>query len=496
MGAISFLLPPELNAEQVRELGRACVSGGPDNMPWPTEARAEPGRLVLRRDVDESGNVLVPWDVPGVGRVMASTATLIERPEPYPLLTELTRGKVNQLRGQAADWAGAGFLSLPPDLAEAVRRLNREFSKAVTQPPGEGTALAQGVLGQGYRAAADMVKAYVSQMLALRHQRQPRLDTGWGCCLGGQAVEGAQATALEQVCNCVCLSFAWNEVEPAEGSYNWEPFETLLAWAESRGLPVIAGPLIDFTPARLPDWLWLWDGDVPSLAAFMCGYVEAVVRRYAKRISCWQLCAATNSASLLGLGEDEFLGLTARFLETARQVEPKLELSLGIAQPWGEYMAIEDRTHSPLYFAETLIRYGLNLGALDLEMVMGVWPRGSYCRDLLDTSRLLDAYAQLGLPLRVTLGYPSSRAPDPQANPELAVDAGHWGRAVDADAQAEWAEAFGALVLCKPSVRAVRWVHLGDGAPHQFPHCGLFDARGKPKPALGRLRDLRENHLR
>ena len=41
---------------------------------------------------------------------------------------------------------------------------------------------------------------------------------------------------------------------------------------------------------------------------------------------------------------------------------------------------------------------------------MGVTPRGSYCRDLLETSRILDLYALLGLPLRVTLGYPSSAA--------------------------------------------------------------------------------------
>ena len=76
------------------------------------------------------------------------------------------------------------------------------------------------------------------------------------------------------------------------------------------------------------------------------------------------------------------LGLTYRLAEAARQVDPSLELIIGIAQPWGEYMALADRTHSPFIFADTLIRSGLNLAALDLEMVMGVTPRGSYCRDL------------------------------------------------------------------------------------------------------------------
>ncbi len=140
----------------------------------------------------------------------------------------------------------------------------------------------------------------------------------------------------------------------------------------------------------------------------MCDYVETTVKRYAGQIRAWQLCTASNSAGILGLGEDEFLWLTARLVEAARQVDPSLQLSVGIAQPWGEYMAVEDRTHSPFIFADTLVRSGLNLAALDLELSMGLSPRGSYCRDLLEISRLLDLYTLLGVPLRVTLAYPSA----------------------------------------------------------------------------------------
>ena len=92
-------------------------------------------------------------------------------------------------------------------------------------------------------------------------------------------------------------------------------------------------------------------------------------------------------------------------------------------------MAQEDRTHSPFIFADTLIRAGLNLAAVDMEWVMGVTPRGSYCRDVLDASRLLDMYALLGVPLRVTLGYPSAAGPDLDADPEMRLwtPIGCWG---------------------------------------------------------------------
>ena len=61
--------------------------------------------------------------------------------------------------------------------------------------------------------------------------------------------------------------------------------------------------------------------------------------------------------------------------------------------------------------------------------------------------------------------------------------------------QADWAEAFVALALSKPSVQGVQWTHFSDAEPHQYPNCGLVDASGTSKPALGRLRGLRERYL-
>src|SRR5262249_4600103 len=132
---------------------------------------------------------------------------------------------------------------------------------------------------------------------------------------------------------------------------------------------------------------------------FMCRFVEAAVRRYRRRIRRWQLTAASNWASVLGLSEDELLSLTFRLGEAARQADSSLELVVGISQPWGEYMALADRTYSPFIFADTLIRSGLQLAALDLEVVMGVKGRGGYCRDLLELSRLIDMYALIGVDL-------------------------------------------------------------------------------------------------
>jgi hypothetical protein len=496
MGTITFLLPPSLSLDDINELDHAGMLGGQDSMPYAAHITVEPSQLRVARGTDESGYVMAPWKVDGAGLLMTTTPTVIERPQPYQLQLELARGKVNQVRSQTADWLMGG-LQMPPDLAELIRQATRAFGRAVSYLPSlEASAHAQEALTLAYRAADGLVQAYVNQVFNVRHQRQPRLDTALGCRLGPAAPSEALTTPLLEACNTLCVPFAWNEIEPAEADYHWEGYDAVLEWAQTQDVDIAGGPLIDFSTGRLPDWLWLWEGDISSLAGLMCSHVETVVKRYRDRIRTWQLCAASNLAGVLSLGEDELLWLTVRLVETARQVDPSLDLIVGIAQPWGEYMTGRDRNHSPFVFADTLIRSGLSLAALDLELVMGASPRGSYCRDTLDASRLLDLYALLGVPLQVTVGYPSADTLDADADAALSVAGGHWRDGFSPEMQANWADAFVALALCKPAVRSVQWVHLRDGVPHQFPNCGLVAAGDKDKPVLHRLRDLRRKHLR
>jgi hypothetical protein len=496
MGTINFQLPAGLPADAAHELERACIAGGPDTMPYRTQVRVDPGLLVLERPVDESGCLVVPWTVQGAGRLMGSSATLIERPEPYQIQVELSRGKVNQLRCQASDWL-AGGLQMPPSLMQQIHDATITFTRAVVQTASDQAGQqAQNALTLAYKAADQLVRVYMDQVFHIRHQRQPRLDSALGCRLGVAAPAGEVGDTLALGCNTVYLPFNWREIEPAEADYRWEAHDALLAWAQAQNLAVNAGPLIDFSAGRLPDWLWLWERDLRSLASFMCDYVETTVKRYRGKVRSWQLTAASNFASVLQLGEDELLWLTVRLAEAARQADPGLELVIGIAQPWGGYLARQERNHSPFIFADTLIRSGLNLAALDLEVVMGISPRGSYCRDLLDMSRLLDLYALLGVPLQLTLGYPSAEDTDANADGELDIAAGRWRGGMTPDVQADWLSLYGALALCKPYVHGVYWAHYSDAERHQFPHCGLLDGAGNPKPALFRLRELRDRHVR
>jgi hypothetical protein len=503
MGTMTFQLPQGVPAEAGKELERACMAGGPDTMHWPLEKRFADGIMVVSRSEDESGCLVAPSPVEGAGWLMGSTATLIERDRPYNLLVELARGKLNQVRSQAADWL-LGGLPMPPPFEQALRDGVLALARAVTGPPEDADAQARQALRMAHVAADQLVHTYVEQVFQIRHQRQPKLETTLGCGIGTTPLSPPQSEAITAACNGMTLPISWRTVENEEETYQWGIWDAQVAWASKQGLPLAAGPLIDFSPSQLPSWLWLFNGDVHNLTHFMCRFVKEAVARYRKQIPRWQVTAASNSSTCLSLSDDDLLQLTYRLADAARQADPGIELILGIGEPWGEYTAAGERCHPPFLFADTLVRSGLNIAALDLEVVMGVQPRGNYCHDLLDLSRLLDLYALLGVPLRVTLGYPSASGPDPQSDDELSVAGGYWSTATAGcgggggytpAVQASWAEAVAALCVCKPSVQGVQWVHLSDAEPHQFPHCGLLDASGAVKPAHAKLRDIRQAHL-
>src|SRR5438270_1630328 len=103
MCTMTFQLPPGLPRDLAQQLEWSCLAGGPDNMPWPTDFDLHDGVLTLTRAADESGYLVAPWKVDGAGQLMGTSATLMVRPQPYQLVVELARGKVNQVRGQTAD---------------------------------------------------------------------------------------------------------------------------------------------------------------------------------------------------------------------------------------------------------------------------------------------------------------------------------------------------------------------------------------------------------
>lgn len=494
MGTISFTLPAEPPLPPTELAGGATLTGNYDRMPVPTQAEASDGRLRLTKDGDESGYVILPWDVDGFGRLAVSTATVAERNATYRLVVELARGKIYQIRNQAGEWATLGLLT-PPGFDDTLKAATEDLRRAImADAEGESDAPAKASLDAAHRAADMLVGAYIEQIVQARRHRQGPMSSKLSARIHGRP--GVLADPLARLTfDRVAVPMTWRQVEPSESQYNWAAVDEALAWAEEAEVEAVGGPLIDFSASGLPDWLLTWADDPTSLASFVCDFVGTAVARYRGRIRRWTVCAAANGGGVLRIGEEDRLRLTAQLMEAALQIDPDLELVLGVSQPWGEYMKAEGHTYSPAVFADTILRTGLPVAGVEVEYLAGCSPRGSHCRDLLDFSRMLDLFHLLGLPLQVCLGYPSSGGLDVEADSHQRLGAGHWSGGYTPEAQADWAKRFAAIALAKPFVDGVVWGHLSDESTHILPHGGLVDARGAVKPSFQALREVRETYI-
>jgi hypothetical protein len=498
MGSMMFLLPNPLPGAAAATLADACIAsavGYSDQTPAPTCVHIEPGVLTLTRSQNESGYLLVPWPVEPFGTLVVSTTTLRERPEPYRLLVELARGKLNQVREQAAEWQSIG-LQTGSDFDRALVDLIRAFGRAALAPvAADSDAQSARVLEQAHALSDRLVRDYVEQVFITRHDSEGRLDTRLAA-RHSRALRGAALDEYTRSFNAANVTFRWRDVEPSEAQYDWAEADAAVAAAHAAGLPVTIGPVIDLAPGMLPAWAVGWQADLPALAAFMCDYLETAVTRYRGDVRRWVVCAGFNQTDALGLGDDDRLRLAYRLFEAAAQVDSGLELMLSVAQPWGDYLVSEDQTISPVTFPDDLVRAGVRLAAVELELRSGTRPRGSLPRDLLDTARVLDTFTTLGLPLEVILSLPSADGADPLAEDHKESVWRHaWRAGPSPEGQAEWGASIAALALCWPQVRAVTWDHWSDAEPHLVPFGGLLDASRRPKPLLSRLRALRTEHL-
>ena len=462
--------------------------------PTPGIVHIQDGRLSISRNITESGYLLIPWPIGPFGSVVTATSTLREIEEPYRLLVELARGKLNQVRGQTAEWEGIG-LRLPQGFQESLSEVTSHFARALLgSDPAESDALATGVLERAYLLGETLAREFVAQMFDTRHHEEGLIDTR----LSARTTRGPGPLAGEynRTFNAAQIGFRWKDLEREQSHYDWTDSDRAVAEASAAELPISAGPVIDLASDTLPPWVVEWKNDLPTLAAFMCDFLETVINRYKADVRRWVICAGFNHTDAYGLDDDSRLRLAFRLFEAAGQIDPNLELVLSVAQPWGDYLVNENQTVSPLTFPDDLIRAGLRLSAVELEIRSGVMPRGSVPRDQLDFYRLLNLYGLLAVPLEVMLSTPSSSNPEPMNLAGQCLWPGLDNGGVGVEEQAEWGASFAAMALCTPHVRAVTWDHWSDAEPHVTPAGGLVDAHGQPKPLLSRLRTLRTSHLR
>lgn len=491
MGVLRFRLASPTPAARAAELRKAYVTGL-DRTPSRLNAELRNGILSCHRDSNESGRLFVPWPVEGVGTPIIGTATLSERPEPYNLAVEMARGKLNEVRNQLADWRQMG-LRTPPELQGMISKAHRAFIRAVTASHDLNVshAAAQESLAAVWAAGDLLVDTYTSQVLQTRLAATSKLPTWLACALDGDMKQSPWAGEVAGTFNSAQVRCTWKALAPTEGQYRWDELDAQLNWCRKNKVAIQAGPLLEFRPGAVPDWIWLWEGDFETILGLVVDLVRKAVSRYKGKIPLWHLVHRPASNEFLGLSEEEQIRIAARAIQVARQADPGAQFTLGVERPWAEWMGSSSFQLGPLHLADYLVRADLGLAGIALEIAPGFSSPGSHIRDLFDFSRLLDLYALLNLPLHVSFAFPSSVGPDPKADPNVRVEASQWPVPPDESTQASWASRWISLAVAKPFVRSVTWLQASDANPHLYPHAGLFRPDHTPKPLVPWLKSFR-----
>jgi hypothetical protein len=494
MGLMQFTAadPRRLPADAA---ARAHLTGAED-IPWMSRVvRTEKG-LIADRPAGDSGSFHVPWRIEGQGELVLSTTSLMERSRPYHLSVELARGTLCRVRSQLSVWEAAGLI-VPSDVREQMRAALVFLRQAATSQHQPETAepLAQRAIELAVSAGETVAEAFAEQALSARQRQAGKLPTLFGARLADSPLDDATGRLMVEAMNTAIVPLRWSLIETSEGRFEWGACDQQVFWCQSRGLRICGGPLVSLDAASLPSWLTAYEGNFDRIVLLATRFIQQAVTRYQGRVHLWLCTARTNVGEALSLREEQKLRLTLRCVETVRRSAPQVPAVVSLDLPWGEHMLHREVQLSPLHFADTLVRADLGLSGFGLEINLGYAPGGTFPRDLTAFSYLVDRWSSFNFPLVVQLTFPSSDAEDPQAEIQARPLSTLSPTTITPQLQRDWAAKIVPILLAKQSVQGVFWNQLSDAGPHDWPHGGLFDAAGKPKPLFDAWRSLRQEHV-
>lgn len=491
MGQMRFHAPmPEALPADAVEL---AYMAGMEAIPWQSRNQWLRGELRVERKVSESGNLYIPWHVTGHGNRVLSTCSLMERKQPYSLPVELARGTLYRARCLAAQIESRGIL-IPDDAGKCLKTSLAAFVRATTSPSSSAQE-ADACIAAASDAIALLSRHGVAETLTRHYQQHGELPTLMAGHAGHAPIPDNIAAPFTEAFHAAVVPFRWRDVQPEDGRFDWSSVERQIKWCQQQGLRVLSGPLLQLDRLSLPDWIYLWEDDYETFESYALAYVSSAIERFEGFVDIWNCAGRMNVGGALELSEEHKLRLAVAAIETVRHSSPRTPVIISFDQPWAEYLSADDYDLSPLHFADTLVRAELGVAGIGLEMNLGYWPGGTLPRDLQEISQHMDRWSLIGIPLIVCLTAASSLERDPLASgPSQVVprDAGpSSGPAIDQ----RMAEQVTSLLVTKPALHGIVWNQLSDGQPHEFPHSGLLDASGEPKPLFEALAAFRRQYL-
>lgn len=471
---------------------------GPDDIGIQGDVSVADGHIVCEKRSVESAALCLLADLGDRGNVMLQTCLLPERDEPYLLHVELARHRIKTFLVKLEDWQ-LFELDISHPVLRAFDEARTQFMEAILTAdinPAEADRLGRESLLLGMEAGEKLAMMHADALLAQRYATSLMPEVTLGC----QVYHSQFAEPLTRIVGAsfdfLSMPLRWKEVEPEEGRYDWSKIDRWMDWARGCNFKVMAGPIIDFRPLSVPEWLYIWEHDYDTTQDLLYEHIEAIVERYRDVVSVWNVASSLHINDNFRLSYDQLTDVTRLATSLLKNLHPEGQTLIEITEPFGEYYAANPKSIPPIIYAENLAQEGLKLDYIGVTIETGHHRRGMATRDLLQLSSLLDRLVHLELPIIVSaLAVPSHRPKMDDRDP-----AGWWKQEWAPPIQGEWLSKLTAIALSKPFVESVCVRELYDHPASELPAAGMITGTGRAKPSLGRInaayRDIKRGTLR
>lgn len=474
---------------------------GADGNPMRAELAVEDGAILCDKRETGVAALTLQYRVGDLGELTLQTCLLPDREQPYVLVLELARHRLMMLYVKLEDW---GMFDLDPDhpVSRRLELARRTFLEALgvqLQDPVRASALAQQALAAALDGTEELALAH-AQLLLRRRQTTGALPAfPIGCGVSPDQSNEALRAGLAANMDFIQLPTPWRMIAPEEAGYRWEQIDEWAQWAVRNRLPLVAGPVVSFEAANLPDWLYIWEHDYETVRDLIYEHVERVVSRYKSMVTVWKVVSGLHINSQFSFTFEQLMDLTRMSCMLVKKLAPAARAVVEIRQPFGEYYASDHRSIPPLMYADLIIQSNIPFDAMAVRLLMGQALSGQYTRDLMQVSNLLDQFAAFGKPLYLTLAAPSEPvtqvmiAPPDGAEEPLDDNSGFWRLPWSPVVQSHWLEAVFQIAMSKPFVEAVAWQDAIDHPRIEMPLGGLVNEEMQAKAGYRRLVAFRRN---
>lgn len=461
-----------------------CHMVGPEDQPVRGKVRFRDGTIRCDQRGNQAVGLCLQHRVPRIGTLMLQTCLLPKRDEPYILSVELARHRIKTFIAKSEEWQMFDLGADNPAV-QHWERARQIFTQALTSAsPEVADRKAAVALSHAIQATERLALVHADLLLRRRFGQRPAFPTTLGVRVWPQRDAQPLRDILGRDFDVVQIPLRWKQLEVEEGKYNWEPVDRWIQWAKANNKPVIAGPLLDFSPHAVPDWMHVWQHDYDTCRDLAYDHVERVVARYTGAVGVWNVAAGLNVNDNFEFTAEQMIDLTRMAALVVRQSRKGARVMVELREPFGEHCAERRGTLPPLTYLDRLIQEGIRLDAVGVQLLFGQHTHGQAVRDMMPISSLLDRFFLLELPILVSaLGVPSEPI-DPEG--------GSWIAPWSTELQARWAANLFAIALSKPYIETVFWSDLYDHEDAELPHAGLITTDGRAKTALQRLIGFRK----